>query len=122
MPGTVNSPATATVEVEISSCSSRFWRRQRRKNPRIAKTTRARPPITPPIIELTRILFAVDVLIVAEAIFPVLVEVGREDKDIVVDDDDMDVVVNDDDIDVVVDDDMDIGVVDDDDVPFWIMR
>lgn len=80
------------MDVESVSCATRFWRRRRRKNPKTAKTTRARPPITPPTIGRTGIdPFEVEV---AETVFPV--DVGSEDS---------------------MDD-----VVDDDDVPFWIMR
>lgn len=91
-------PKGRGVDVMIFSCASRFRRpsRRRRKNPRIAKTTTARPPIIPPTIAPTGKPFGVEVV---ETEFPV--EVENEDKDVVVP------------VDVVVDDD---------DVPFWIMR
>lgn len=82
------------MDVETFSCASRFRRRRRRKNPKIAKTTRARPPTTPPTIELTGVLLAVEV---AETVFPV--DVGSETVDVVVADD-----------------------VPADDVSFWIVR
>jgi hypothetical protein len=90
------------VNEETFSCASRFWRRRRRKNPKIAKIRRVRPPITPPTIEPTDPFGAE----VADTELPA--EVGVEDVNVGSEDVD----IGSEDVDVVVDDD----------VPFWIMR
>ena len=71
-----------SVGVISNSRTSRFERRRRKKNPKTAKTMRARPPITPPTIAPTGTgPFGVEV---AKTVFPV--DVG---SDVVVDDDDV---------------------------------
>jgi hypothetical protein len=50
------------VDIETFSCAARLWCRRRKRNPKMAKTMRARPPITPPTIAPT----GVELLSVAE--------------------------------------------------------
>ena len=68
------------MDMTTFSRSVCFWRRcRRRRIPKIAKTTRARPPITPPAIAPTGAEFftGVDVL-------ETLLVVADEDPDVVV--------------------------------------
>jgi len=70
--------------VDMETLAVRFWRRRRRKNPKIVKSTRARPPNTPPTTEPTGIELFPEVEIL-ETEIPVVVDVTSEDVDVFVD-------------------------------------
>lgn len=74
-------PKGSGLDMKICSCLARLWRRWRR-NTKITKTMRARPPITPPTIAPT----GVELLTVAEVPLVGVEEVACEDTDVVVDD------------------------------------
>ena len=77
-------PKGSGLDIKICSCLARLWCRWRR-NPKITKKMRARPPITPPTIAPT----GVELLTVAEVPETTLAGVEKvacEDTDVVVDD------------------------------------
>ena len=80
-------PKGSGLDIKICSCVARLWRRWRR-NPKITKTMRARPPITPPTTAPTGVEL-LTVTVVPEVTETTLVgveEVACEDTDVVVDD------------------------------------
>lgn len=70
------------MDMKSCSCATRFWRRRKKKNPKTAKTMRARPPITPPTIGPT----GVELFPEVEVLGTEVADVASEDTDEVVSD------------------------------------
>lgn len=73
------------MDIETFSCVARLWSRRRKRNPKMTKTMRVRPPITPPTIAPTGVEL-LNVAEVPETPLPGVEEVTSEDTDAVVDD------------------------------------